>query len=553
VVAADSYGRLTFPRPFLPKDCPVSDSISADDTCEEVQAGLILVFEPDYSSPEDTADVFIQELQGAIASGELAEILTLLRPDTLVYILDNSILERAPMDPDDGDEVSAGSVAGIVVGALAILALVGFLLSRRGPAKEDVENALEPVPPQKEIEPFDPEPKDALAAAAAAYHGKDQDVLMDNDEAVGNLSLDSSSNAGDSGWSSSAGVSSLNTGDDETQSTVSAFGVTLRALGIDATTSELRSASQGVPDASGVTRADLDSAIEQGDWAAVGGKYRTVHWLMHFVIYLVFISLLSYSFQTATAALLAAASDSQSHSSQSAKLNTSGTASRSESSSVDAARAAELDQLVESGDWEGVVLAAAKYEAGSNDSGSASGSGASQSSATPESRSVRRTQEYRQEVEDLVRRVVPEELQNVDEMMQQFHGREDELIETLRTMEERAVAQKARDATQKQAKTQAKLKTPQQRAADATALLSTIGSPDSDVSFEEGASPSLVRRLGSGQVTSSSKSLGSGQLVGTAKSKSMGTGEIIDKREKKQSALEKAIELGDWQAVGEGR
>jgi uncharacterized protein YdaU (DUF1376 family) len=202
---------------------------------------------------------------------------------------------------------------------------------------------------------------------------------------------------------------------------------------------------------------------------------------------------------------------------------------------------------VESGDWEGVVLAAAKYEVGSD-----SVSGGSQSSATHESRSTRQIYEYRQEVEDLVRRVVPDELRNVDEMMMQFRGREDELIETLRTMEERAVAQRARDATQKQAKTQAKQKTPQQRAADATALLSTIGSPDTEASFQETTSPSLVRSLGTGQVTSATKSLGTGVIVGSAKSKSMGTGEIVDKRDNKHSALEAAIEAGDWQAVGDG-
>lgn len=229
----------------------------------------------------------------------------------------------------------------------------------------------------------------------------------------------------------------------------------------------------------------------------------------------------------------------------------SATVSRSESSSLDAARAAELDQLVESGDWEGVVLAAAKYEAGT-DSASGSGSGASQSSTTQESRSTRKMAEYRQEVVDLVRRVVPEESPNVDEMMQQFRGREEELVETLRTMEERAVAQKAKDATQHQAKIQAKQKTQEQRAADATALVSYMRSPDTDPSFQ-GASPSVVRSLGSGQVSATAQSLGTGEIEGGAKSKSLGTGEFADGRGKKHNALEEAIEAGDWEAVGEGK
>ena len=104
--------------------------------------------------------------------------------------------------------------------------------------------------------------------------------------------------------------------------------------------------------AGAVSRSDLDNAIEAGDWAAVG----------------------------ATAALLAAASDSQSASSKSKQSR----ASRSQTtsvSSVDAARAAELDHLVDAGDWEGVVLAAAKFEAqeGSVKSGTASSARSSSS------------------------------------------------------------------------------------------------------------------------------------------------------------------------------
>jgi hypothetical protein len=64
--------------------------------------------------------------------------------------------------------------------------------------------------------------------------------------------------------------------------------------------------------------------------------------------------------------------------------------------------------------------------------------------------------EIREEVEALVNAVVPEEADNVDEMMTQFRGREEELVETLRSMQERQVAQKARLESQKQAKRDAK-------------------------------------------------------------------------------------------------
>jgi hypothetical protein len=67
--------------------------------------------------------------------------------------------------------------------------------------------------------------------------------------------------------------------------------------------------------------------------------------------------------------------------------------------------------------------------------------------ATPED--ARRRAEYKAEVEALVRIVVPEEIDNVDVMMEQFRDRESELISTLRTMQERSVTQRARAAVHK--------------------------------------------------------------------------------------------------------
>ena len=59
---------------------------------------------------------------------------------------------------------------------------------------------------------------------------------------------------------------------------------------------------------------------------------------------------------------------------------------------------------------------------------------------------------YRVEVESLVRRVVPDEVDNIDDIMEQFRGREEELIETLRVMQEKSIAQRARAAVQRSAK-----------------------------------------------------------------------------------------------------
>ena len=514
-----------------------------------ITATITIIFQPGEPTQKITQQ-FSEELNTAISNGELENALNLEWPGSDVYIIDNTL----GLGNDNSDRtISDGGITGIVIGGVALLAVLGFLLVRRSPPAQDDE-ALEPPPkePEKEITaPQEPmktpkveETPVAVLGATAPDYGKMEDAMVDNDDALANRSVDSSSNAGSSGWSSSAGVSSLNTGSHDGLSTdgpISAFGTTLAALGRTKTepTPQVKEGGTGGEAPRVVTRADLDSAIESGDWAAVG----------------------------ATAALLAAASDSQSYSSNSRAMESQSRAS--DTTSIDAARAAELDHLVESGDWEGVVLAAAKFEAA--ESGSASDSRASDSRLSPSASvsssasKVKRRQELRQEVEELVRRVVPEEIQNVDEMMSQFRGREEELIETLRTMEERAVAQKARQGAQKQAKVQAKLKTPEERKADVTTLLSSIGGPGSPDSaavaslpYQETDSPVVSSRsLGTGQITASAKSLGTGQVIGSAKSKSLGTGTIDSgkkepsQRDLKQSALEEAIEAGDWEAVGQ--
>jgi hypothetical protein len=90
-------------------------------------------------------------------------------------------------------------------------------------------------------------------------------------------------------------------------------------------------------------------------------------------------------------------------------------------------------------------------------SGSATSSSGIQTISTHSSSSHHRRQKnaYRAEVEALVRRVVPDELSNVDDILIQFSGREQELIDTLRAMQEKSIAQRARAAVQRSAKREA--------------------------------------------------------------------------------------------------
>lgn len=205
------------------------------------------------------------------------------------------------------------------------------------------------------------------------------------------------------------------------------------------------------------SRMQLESAIDAGDWAAVG----------------------------ATAAILASdarsinsgdSSVSSTVSKLSSGASTSGISNHLSvvsSSSRDKFRAAELDRLVDAGDWEGVVLTAAKFESERDDKTDGSASNSSRkadrslgnlSNNSPSvstnisdslSTNLKRA-ELRAEVEALVRRVVPDEIDNVDEMMVQFRGREEELVETLRTMQERSIAARQREASRRNAKREAK-------------------------------------------------------------------------------------------------
>ncbi|KAL7581410.1 hypothetical protein ACA910_021996 [Epithemia clementina (nom. ined.)] len=65
------------------------------------------------------------------------------------------------------------------------------------------------------------------------------------------------------------------------------------------------------------------------------------------------------------------------------------------------------------------------------------------------SEELRTREEYQKKVEELVRLVAPDETENVATMMDQFAGREEELINTLETMYERSYSVRARNAIHK--------------------------------------------------------------------------------------------------------
>ncbi|EJK44858.1 hypothetical protein THAOC_36569, partial [Thalassiosira oceanica] len=191
-------------------------------------------------------------------------------------------------------------------------------------------------------------------------------------------------------------------------------------------------------DRSGLTeaserRSDLEEAIKAGDWKSVGK----------------------------TAALIAGNTDPyRDMDGDSGEFNASTfededlNASSVSVSTTEHSQLREMEQLVEAGDWQAVMQVASRYEtATASDAESLAGpdgesdgdSSREEGSRSPElslqdasaASAAGSQSEYRAEIEDLLSKVMPDELENVDEMLQQFRGREDELLDTLRTMRDR--------------------------------------------------------------------------------------------------------------------
>lgn len=153
-------------------------------------------------------------------------------------------------------------------------------------------------------------------------------------------------------------------------------------------------------------------------------------------------------------------------------------------------RASELDNLVTLGDWKGVLMAVSQFEGASDaDSYAVSVLDEQQISPAPLPTTTELAEEshgadfLRSQVEDLVKSVVPEEIgkydsvmsivylqkverltslstiaavDNIDEMILQFSGREAELIDTLKTMQERSITLKQQELNEESAASETK-------------------------------------------------------------------------------------------------
>ena len=302
------------------------------------------------------------------------------------------------------------------------------------------------------------------------------------------------------------------------------------------------------------TMDDLENAIETGNWGQVGA--------LAAVLASQGTSLPGKKSSRSAAGLSTTSYDSSAASSSRG----------SQSNNIDQARAAEIDKLVESGDWQGVVLAAARFEADQTFDGESVSASASQSSRytgsaasamTPRSMATgdmsasnvsnqRGQEEIRAEVEALVRRVVPEESDNIDEMLTQFKGREEELVETLRRMQERAIASRARLAVQKSAKLEARAKASPRGTSVSSQSIASAGSTKSEL--EQAIEAGNWHAVGLAAQKMSDSSIGDLSSAEKARlrdaisqspafsRRARGTSDEVDH-------LDQLIEQGDWQGV----
>ena len=234
------------------------DSTTDDDLCQQVAAEIILALtDEDRANEAEVLARYRADLFQAILSGRLRDIMMAEFPDSEVFILTGNRDQDGGDDSDDG--LSSGATAGIAIAVLlvALVPIMYFLANRNRGAPAEVKADYEPY----DVSDDNNEVKDAarqesmdismytddavegdpanLGASQADYGkvSKSAYAAMEAGEDIVaepgmDVAPDSSSNAGSSGWSSSAGISSFNTGSvDDSADAAAAAGIGLAVIG----------------------------------------------------------------------------------------------------------------------------------------------------------------------------------------------------------------------------------------------------------------------------------------------------------------------------------
>jgi hypothetical protein len=232
--------------------CPAG--APSQDDCRDVSASVTIT-EDEQESTEEVQATFAAALEEAINNGDLEAALLQVNPNSRI-VVESSISPPSPSpSPVTDSGLSAGATAGIAVAAVAtFLAAAGLLVARKKRLEKDdayyaagthaladADQNARDARELKAAEDTGAAPGSMLGATQADYGKKSKqavqtsvvafDTLEDDDIKV--KGDDESSNAGSSGWSSSAGVSSLNTGSADSLDFTGgqAVGATLAAIG----------------------------------------------------------------------------------------------------------------------------------------------------------------------------------------------------------------------------------------------------------------------------------------------------------------------------------
>lgn len=237
--------------PACPSSAPVQDS------CLDVTASVI-IREDEEEPAEEVQRVYSDALNQAIADGELQAALLQVNPNTRI-VVESTVPTPSPAPASASSGLSTAATAGIAVAAVAtFIAAAGLLVARKKRLEKDEEyyaagtqalaDADQNARDARELKDLGEADVVAVAGAAtlgatqADYGKKSKQAVqtsvvafdtLEEDVKAGPKGDDESSNAGSSGWSSSAGVSSLNTGSADSLDFTGgqAVGATLAAIG----------------------------------------------------------------------------------------------------------------------------------------------------------------------------------------------------------------------------------------------------------------------------------------------------------------------------------
>lgn len=248
--------------------CPAVVTNNVEDAveCTTVHHHLKLIIGTE--SPEATAEAFKDSMEGSIREGKLQNILGEEYPDSNVFIVTGYVATTESPTKEggvSGGPIGAGAAAGIGIAAVVAVAAIGALLyvNRRRAARKDDEEEFIPgeqtstrvvsqrdaegdiAPPGVGDRSLGATPQDFKKSRKASQTASK--TLAEGESDVGQPSAeggaDSSSNAGSSGWSSSAGVSSLNTGSIDSMDIVDKEGMHAASLAAIGATSAIAGVS----------------------------------------------------------------------------------------------------------------------------------------------------------------------------------------------------------------------------------------------------------------------------------------------------------------------